>query len=216
MTANYLSVIYDLTPFGVYKIKNAIVSSDVDDGITIEVSFDGGASFYPINRLNTKFSVPTKSNGKIQVRIVFTEDSKSDIYKVKAKGFFQNLEIGTVVNFTKTSNDSNFQTTVGRNGQYGISLPRGQYDVWYNSGKEKITLMTNYNPEVVYTPTQRLDKESIVEGFFRDVPWAKSCIFDTFGDSSKMSYGSAIYDIDGDLSDGLTNRKCRYWAIGFD
>ena len=30
----YLSVIYDLTQFGIFDIKKAIVNSDLDDGIT--------------------------------------------------------------------------------------------------------------------------------------------------------------------------------------
>ena len=215
MVANYLSVVYDLTKFGIFKISNAIVSSDMDEGISVEVSFDNGKSFYKVESLNTKFPV-LKSNGKIQVKIYFEDVKSSDIYKVKSTGFFQNLEIGTTVNFTKLTTNQNYSTTVGRNGQYSISLPRGLYEVWYkNSGVREI-LMPNFNPEVTYSPTHRLDKEAIIENTFRDIPWAKYSVFDTFADRSKMDRGNAIIDPEGDLSDGTTNRKCRYWAIGFE
>ena len=212
---NYLSAVYDLTAFGIYKIRNAIVSSDMDENITIEVSFDGGVSFHKVKNLNTKFPI-RRSKGKVQVRITFEDTDKSGIYKVKATGFFQNLEIGTVVNFTKRTTNQTYPTTLGRNGQYSISLPRGQYDVWHTVSGVRENLMNNYNPEIVQQPTKRLDKESIVEGFFRDIDWAKYSVFDTFEDPSKMIHGNAIIDADGDLSDGITDRKCRYWAIGFD
>lgn len=215
MLANYLSAVYDLTSFGIFKIKSAIVSADVDNNITIEVSFDGGVSFHVVEKLNTKFTV-SNSAGKIQVRITFEDVAKSYIYKVKATGFFQNLDIGTTVNFTKLSTNKAYSTIVGRNGHYNVSLPRGLYEAWYVSSGKKVILMTNYNPEIVYQPTQRLDKEAIIEGIFRDISWAKYSVFDTFVDKSKMIHGSAILDTEGDLSDGTTNRKCRYWAIGFE
>ena len=215
MVANYLSAVYDLTPFGIFKIKNAIMSADIDEGITIDVSFDGGRSFISAVELNKKFNV-LKSTGKIQVRITFEDQVKSDIYKVKATGFFQNLDIGTTVNFTKQSTNTNYKTTVGRNGYYKISLPRGVYDVWYTNVGEKEIIMTNYNPEVVVTPTQRVDKQAIIEGVFRDVDWSRWSVFDTFEDRNKMKAGGAIVDAEGDLSDGVTDRKCRYWALGFE
>lgn len=215
MVANYLSAIYDLTAFGIYKIKNAMVSADMDDGITIEVSFDGGSSFLAVDKVNTKFAVP-KSAGKIQVKITFHDVNKADIYKVKATGFFQNLEVGTTVYFTKVSTGQIHSTNLGRNGYYSIALPRGLYDVWYKVRGERVDLMTSFNPETAYTPPKRIDKEAQIEGLFRDMTWAKSCVFDTFEDRSKMIHGSAIIDADGDLSDGVTSRKCRYWAIGFE
>jgi hypothetical protein len=215
MIANYLSAVYDLTPFGIFHIKNAIMSADLDDGITVDVSFDGGLSFVSSVELNRKFKVG-KSTGKIQVRITFQDQVKSDIYKVKATGFFQNLDVGTTVNFTKTSTNSNSKTTVGRNGYYKISLQRGVYDVWYTSDGVKEPLMTNYNPEIVLTPNERVDKEAIIDGTFRDIDWTRWSVFDTFADRSKMIHGGAIVDADGDLSDGTTDRKCRYWAIGFE
>lgn len=215
MLANYLSAVYDLTSFGIFKIKNAMVSSDKDDGITIEVSFDGGSSFQKVDELNTKFNV-ARSTGKVQVKITFEDVSKSDIYKVKASGFFQNLDIGTTITFTKISTGENFPINVGRNGYYNISLPRGLYDVWYlDSGKRQI-LMTSYNPEISYVPTSRVDKEAIIDGIFKDVDWAKFSVFDTFSDRNKMVQGSVIYDPEGDLSDGVTNRKCRYWVVAFE
>lgn len=45
MVANYISTIYDLNAFGIFSIKNAMVNSDKDDGIKIEVSFNGGSTF---------------------------------------------------------------------------------------------------------------------------------------------------------------------------
>lgn len=215
MVANYLSAVYDLTPFGIFNIKNAIMSADLDDGITVDVSFDGGKSFVAAVELNKKFKV-RRSTGKIQVRITFEDQARSDIYKVKATGFFQNLDVGTTVNFTKLSTNANYRTTVGRNGYYQISLPRGVYDVWYTSAGEREPLMSSYNPEIVVTPTQRVDKEATIEGVFRDIDWAKWSVFDTFVDRNKMIHGGAIVDAQGDLSDGITDRKCRYWAIGFE
>ncbi len=214
MIANYLSAVLDLTAFGIFKIKNAILSSDKDDGITIEVSFNGGSSFVKVEP-NTKFPV-NSSTGKIQVKITFEDVKKSDIYRVKSIGYFQNLEVGTTVTFTKVSTSENFTTKIGRNGFYSISLPRGTYEVWYTNSKIKETLMNNFNPEITLVPTHRLDKETLVENVFRDIDWARCCVFDTFSDTSKMLHGNAIVDSEGDLSDGITNRKCRYWAIGFE
>ena len=215
MTANYLSAVYDLTAFGIFNIKNAIVGADMDNGITIEVSFDGGKSFVTVPKLNEKMVV-SKSNGKIQVRITFEDTRKSTIYKVKTTGFFQNLEAGTSVNFTKLTTSKTYYTTIGRDGYYSISLPRGTYEVWYPVDGVKETIMSNFNPEVTYTPTHRLDKEAIIENAFKDIDWAKYTVFDTFADRSKMIFGSTIIDPEGDLSDGTTSRKCRYWTIGFE
>lgn len=191
-----------------------MVSADMDENITIEVSFDGGSSFTKA-KANNKFAVP-RSTGKVQVRITFEDVTKGDIYKVKASGFFQNLDIGTTVNFTKISNNTTYTTNIGRNGQYTISLPRGTYDVWYMGSGVKQTLMSSYNPEITTIQTQRVDKEALIDGTFRDIPWARYSVFDTFVDKNKMINGNAIVDTQGDLSDGVTSRKCRYWAIGFD
>jgi len=215
MFANYVSQIYDLTTFGIFNIKNAIVSSDMDNNIIIEVSFNGGGVFHKVDKLNTKFEVPV-STGKIQVRITFEDVPKDDIYMMKSTGFFQNLGVGTTINFTKTSTNKTFSTTIGRNGQYFISLPRGKYTVWYKSNGQKETLMTNYNPEITYTPTYENGKQAIIENTFADIDWARFSVFDTFVDNSKMLNGSAIIDTQGNLSDGKTNRKCRYWAVGFE
>lgn len=212
---NYLSVVYDLTQFGIFKIRNAIVTADMDDGIAIEVSFDGGSTFHKVKELNKKFSVD-RSKGKIQVRITFEDFKGANIYKVKTSGFFQNLDIGTTVNFTKNSTNKTYRTTVGENGRYSISLPRGIYSVWYHEDGERTVLLQNFNPEVASIPTNRLDKENTVELFLRDVEWARYSVFDTFTDSNKMLNGSAIIDPEGNLSDGVTDRKVRYWAIGFE
>lgn len=214
MVANYLSVVHDLTGFGIFKIRNAMVSADMDENITIEVSFNGGKTFQTA-KVNEKFSV-VKSTGKVQVRITFEDVTSGDIYKVKVSGFFQNLDIGTTVKFTKNSNNNTYTTKLGRNGQYNISLPRGLYDVWYTNKGVDEPLMVGYNPEIQPIENHRIDKEAVIEGIFRDIPWAKYSVFDTFVDKNKMLNGSAIIDTDGDLSDGNTYRKCRYWAIGFD
>lgn len=211
----YLSPIYDLTSFGIFNIKNAIVVSDIDDGILIDVSFNGGLSFMSIEKLNTKFQV-SDSTGKIQVRISFTKSNSFDEYKIKTNGHFQNLIIGTNINFTNLTTKKNYQTIVGRNGYYNILLPSGLYEVWYMGSGIKQIISSSYNPEVVNVPHHRLDKEAIIDGIFRDIDWAKYSVFETFSDVDILSRSNAILDPDGDLSDGLTNRKCRYWIIGFE
>ena len=211
---NYSSVVYDLTQFGIYKISNAIVTADMDDGITIEVSFDGGSSFIPVRTMNKKFYVE-KSRGKIQVKITFDDIKKTDIYKVKATGFFQNLDIGTTINFTRKFTNENYKTTLGENGRYTIFLPRGMYSVWKQTNGNKVQLIDNLNPEIIQSSTGGLDKENTIEMFLRGVEWAKYSVFDTFTDHTKMLNGNAIIDSYG-LSDGITNRRVRYWAIGFE
>lgn len=214
--SNYVSVVYDLTKFGIIKMNNAIVSSDKDDGVTIEVSFNGGLSFSKIDKLDTKIPI-VDGNCKIQVRISF-EDAVGDyIYMANAVGYFQNVSFGTTLNFTNNKTNENFQTIVGRNGYYNIHIPVGIYEVWYLSSRVKQVLLPTLNPEVtLFSPTHRLDKEAIIEEIFRDIDWVQYCVFDTFFDRNKMIYGDAIIDSDGDLSDGKTNKKCRYWIVGFE
>lgn len=212
--SNYLSCVYDLTQFGIHKINSALLTADLDRGITVEVSFDGGASFSSAP-LNTRFTV-VNSSGKIQTRIVFKSVEQSDIYQVRTTGFFNNLSIGTRVTFTHLTTQKEYSTTLGDHGKYMLMLPRGQYRIWYMSGKNQITITESFDPEMIIDPTHRTDKEVAIELFFRDVPWAKSCVFDTFDDPKKMLYGSAIRDVDGDLSDGTTSRKVKYWAVAFD
>ena len=212
----YTSVVYDLTQFGIFKIKNAIVNADMDDGIAIEVSFDGGSTFRKIELLNRKFPVEN-SKGKIQVKIAFQDPAKADIYTVRTSGFFQNLEIGTTLNFTKKSTNQTYSTTVGSNGGYKLSLPRGIYSIWYKqSNGKKVELVPSFNPEMKISPELGLEKENTIELFLRGVEWAKYSVFDTFADPNKMLNGSTIITPDGNLSDGITDRKVRYWAIGFD
>lgn len=215
---DYTSVVYDLTSFGVFNIKNAIITSDMDDGINISVSFNNGKTFYKVKELNKKFPV-FDSNGKIQVKIIFKDLSSYDIYKVKAAGSL-NLEIGTTIYFTRKSKlNRTYSTNIGECGKYTIFLPRGIYEVWHNGPKgNKIILFPEYNPELfrqIYS-TNGLDKENIVEMFLRGNTWAKYAIFDIFTDDSKMKSGSLFIDMDGNLTDGITNRKVKYWAIGFD
>lgn len=212
--SNYLSCVYDLTQFGIHKINSALLTADIDRGIVVEVSFDGGVSFSSVT-LNTRFAV-LNSTGKIQVRIVFKPISQSDIYQVRTTGFLNNLSIGTRVIFTHLSSKKDYYATLSDHGKYMLMLPRGQYRIWYMSGKDEVTISESFDPEMIVDPTHRTDKEVAVELFFRDVQWAKSCVFDTFDDPKKMLYGSAIRDVDGDLSDGITNRKVKYWAVAFD
>ena len=212
----YISVVYNLTQFGIYNIKNAIVNADMDSGISMKVSFNGGSTFQDVVELNKKFPV-SSSNGKIQVKILFNDIDGRDIYKVKATGFFQNLEAGTTVNFTKKSNRETFNTNIGLNGKYTILLPRGVYRVWYKSSSGNIIdIMNDFNPEIRYNNYNGLNKENTIELFLRGVDWAKYTVFDTFSDPQKILNGDAIIDPDGDLSDGVTDRKVRYWAIGFE
>lgn len=212
----YTSIVYDLTQFGLYKINNAIVSADMDNGITIEVSFDGGSSFRKVEKLNTKFPVE-RSKGKIQVKITFDDSPGTDIYMINTSGYFQNLDIGTNLKFTKNSTGQVYKTTIGANGKYKISLPRGIYSIWYvNSSGNKVELTSNFNPEIRANTSMGTNKENTIELFLSNVEWAKYSVFDTFTDPDKMLSGSAIIDPDGNLSDGITDRKVRYWAIGFN
>lgn len=126
------------------------------------------------------------------------------------------MDIGTTINFTKISTSEVYSTNVGRNGYYSIFIPRGIYEISYNVSGNKVILLSNYNPEISYIPTQSYDKESIIENTFRDIEWAKFSIFDTFSDMNKMLSGNAIIDSNGNLSDGMTNRKCRYWVVIFE
>ena len=213
---NYLSVVYDLTGFGIYNIKNAIVNSDMDDGITIDVSFNGGSTFIKGVELNKKFSVP-KSTGKIQTKINFNDSTSSDIYTVRTKGVFTNLEIGTTIYFTNINTPKTFSTNIGPSGVYSINLPRGNYSVWYKSSRgDKIELIPSFNPETRTNTSTGVDKENTIELFSNSIEWVKYSVFDTFSDTKKMLNGSCIIDPDGNLSDGITNRKVRYWAIGFE
>lgn len=215
MTSKYVSVVYDLTQFGISKISNAMLGSDyVGSNIAFSVSFDGGKTFKKVNSLNEKFAV-VSSNGKVQVKIEFLDTDSPNIYTVKATGFFQNLEVGTTIYFKKKSTKEIFSTSLGANGKYTINLPRGSYEIYYISAG-KIILSPDYNPESSVQPVQRYDKETQVELFFRDIDWAKYSVFDIFGDDSKMLAGNTIINQNGNLSDGKTDREVQYWALGFE
>lgn len=213
MEAKYISKVYDLTQFGIYKIKKAIACFDADDGISVGVSFNGGASFVAAEN-NVDFDVKD-CNGKIQVKIIFKDQQNYGEYMVKCVGNFQNLQMGTKITFTKNSNGRDYSAIVWNNGRYAIMLPRGIYTISYKSGNEKVVLMDDFNPEINVVVSGRMDKEAIIEGTFKEIPWAKYGVFDTFYDYSNLNSGNAIIDSDGDLSDGITNRKVRYWMVGF-
>lgn len=215
MAVSYTSIVYDLTQFGIYDIKNAIVGSDCDNNIAFEVSFDGGVSFSRVSQLNKKFSV-RGSKGKIQFRIVFLDEADSNIYMVKTVGYFSNLEVGTTLYFENKKTKELFQTAIAENGRYSIYLPKGLYSVWYRSNSTKINLMPSFNPEAVVLPTKRVDKENSIELYIRDIDWVTNAIFDTFDSTDKKLIGDAIIDYEGDLSDGRTSRKCRWVVIGFE
>lgn len=212
MVSKYLSIVYDLREFGISNISSAILFSEVDDGILIEVSFDGGKTFNT-PELFKKFLVKS-STCKIQVRITFQNINLSNIYKIKNTGFFNNLEIGTILNFTNNKTSENYSTKIGLNGKYTILLPRGSYTIWVD---DKTILMNNYNPETSIIPvTNGLNKETAIEMIMRDVDWMKYVVFDTFENEDKMIYGDAIVDQNGNLSDGYSDRTCKYWALGFN
>lgn len=215
MTANYVSVVYDLTQFGISNINNAVVCSYKDDGVNISVSFDGGNTFKKIAAVNEKFEVQG-STGKIQVKVEFSDYGQGDIYKVKTSGYFYNLEAGTSIFFTKKTTQETHSTNIGYNGGYTINLPRGEYKIWYNNSGVKTTLVESMNPEMVVSNKTGIDKEAIIESLFRDFDWATNMVFDTFADKGKKKYGNSIIDVDGNLSDGVTDRKMYFWAIGFD
>lgn len=215
MNAKYLSVVYDLTEFGIQNIKDAILFTDMDDGITIECSFDGGATFYPM--VNNEKLQTRNSNGKFQVRIFFGDVSTFNIYTIKTSGSFSNLEVGTTINFTKKSTNEIFTTSIDSNGAYKIYLPRGEYSVWCKDGFTTKVLIDRLDPIIFESNSNNIyGKEAIIEAFVRDVDWVDYSIFDTFLDGEKMLYGDAIITGDGNLSDGKTDRICRYWALGFN
>jgi len=213
--ASYTSIKYNLNSFGITRASRAIVTADLDPGVDIYVSFNGGATFKTIESLNKTFQVEN-STGIFQVRVIFTDSNDVDPYLIKAVGFFQNTEIGTEIFFENIENSSIYSTIVGENGRYMIYLPKGRYQVWHIVNRnEKTIVAETFNPEITTLPAYRIDKENSVENFLRDVDWAKFAIFDTFEDYSKMETGDAIIDSDGNLSDRVTNRKCRFWSIAF-
>lgn len=187
----------------------------MDDGISIAVSFDGGNVFQSIPNIHEKLPVKS-STGKIQVKITFDTNKADDIYKIKTSGFFYNLGVGTTLFFTKISTKEIFSTSLGPNGKYSISLPRGTYEIWVKgTSSERTILSKSYNPELGVLDKKRIDKEAIIEMSMRDIDWVSYSVFDTFEDN-RMEHGDALIDSDGDLSDGEFGMKCRYWSIGFD
>ena len=215
MEKYYLSKVFDLTHFGIYNISNAILYSDSDNGVVFDISFDGGKTFQRVSNIHEGFPV-RNSKGKIQVKITFTRSNDGNIYMIKVNGYFYNLDVGTTIHFTKKTTKEDFTTNLGLNGFYSLDLPRGEYDIWYVDQRdgEKLSLSSNFNPELSVNSPNRFDKESIIEMAFRGVEWTKYSIFDDFTEN-KMLEGNAIIDVDGDLNDGDEGIKCRYWSIGF-
>ena len=212
MAAIYESIVYDLNDFGIDQIQSAIISSDKDDGVSIEVSFNGGSSFLSVNA-NEKIDISNSTN-KIKVRIIFNNDLNG-IYKIPMSGNYQMLSIGTSLFFQNNSNKKTYSTTIGMNGKYNISLFPGIYSVWYIANKnEKIYLTQYLNTNIPITEKDSTIKENTVEMFFRDVDWTKYCIFDVFENLNKMSSGTVELNPEGNLIDTKTNKICRWWAVG--
>lgn len=212
--ASYTSIIYDVTKFGIYNIKNMIVGSDCDNGISIDVSFDGGASFLYNVSLDKKISVPI-SKGKIQFKIKFNDINITESYLIKTSGFFPDFEIGTVILFENNNTKKIYETNILENGKYSICIPKGIYKV-YTKLPNNIILLDGMNPEAVIQPAKRLDKETIVESYIDKISWVKNAIYDVFDNDDKNLIGDASIDIDGDLSDRKTPRKCRWIVVGFE
>ncbi len=211
MAAVYESITYNLKDFGIENPTSAIISCDKDSGIDLRVSFDGGLNFIePI--LNKKMDI--NSNGKIKVQIIFN-DEYSAKYRIPVSGNFSNLSIGTSLYFQDKETTEVFNTTIGLDGKYNILLPPGRYTVhYYDQFGNQTLLLTDFNSNIPITKKDPLIKENIVEMFFRDISWARYCIFDVFGDLKKMASGSAELNVNGDLTDKQTDRVCRWWAIG--
>jgi hypothetical protein len=212
MSAIYKSIVYDLTSFGIFTIKRALFSADMDEGVLPSVSFDGGRTFKSV-KLNQEFRMDS-STGKVQVKMLFPNNNSSE-YTIKTVGYLPNYILGTVIYFKKKSNGKFYKTTIGENGKYIISLPRGEYDIFVES-KTSTPIITNYLPSV--QTTQNLDyKINSVESILKSVPWARYSIYDIFDDENKISPESTtIIDPYGNLSDGNTSTKVKYWALCFD
>lgn len=212
MSAIYKSIVYDLTSFGIFSIKRALFSSDMDDGIVPSISFDGGGTFKNVE-LNRDFKVE-RSNGKVQVKLLFNSNSTSE-NTVKYVGYLENYVVGTTIYFKNISTKKYYKSILGENGKYVANLKPGKYDI-YVEDINSIPVITNYTPTVRYV--QNIDyKLNSVEELFKNISWAKYSICDIFDDEKKMSnVSTTIIDPYGNLSDGQTNAKVKYWVVCFD
>lgn len=212
MSTVYKSIVYNLNSFGIFTIKRAIFSSDMDNNVLPAISFNGGKTFKSVEN-NSEFYVDS-SNGNIQVKITFPDDNSSE-YTIRTVGYLSNYVLGTPIYFKKKSTGKFYKTIIGDSGKYVINLPRGSYDVYVDS-KTSEPIIVDYVPTINYEPS--LDyKVNSIESILKDITWAKYSIYDIFDDPNKMSTDSTtIIDPYGNLSDGKTNRKVKYWALCFD
>lgn len=217
VNSTYNSVVYDLSIFGVNKITKAEFCVDGSfDGVDYYVSFNGGKNFMKV--LNQNFTIDVGSLGsKIQVRIVFNDNSKYSKYVIHDVGYFHNIQNGTTIFFKNGSTLKVFSTKALIGGSYNISLERGLYEVYTIDNGVKSVITTNYNPELKYLLNKStFSKELAVELLVKESDWATSCIFDLFSDGSKIGPSSTTcIDMVGNLSDGKTQRSVRYWALLF-
>jgi len=208
----FKSIEYDLGLFDVNQIKSAMITSDKDSGVSIELSFDGGSTFRVYTE-NEKFEVNSQT-AKIRVKIIFS-DSYTGQYKITATGNFPMLAIGTSLYFS-SSVGKTYKTTIGTSGSYSIDLPDSTYRVWYlDSDNKEITIDQYYIPKLRIDNREPKAKEAMVEMFIRDLSWAKYCIFDVYENLDKITTTSASLDVYGNLINYSTGSVCRWWALGF-
>jgi len=212
MSVVYNSIQYDLSLFGIEKIKSAILASDKDSGVSIEVSFDGGSTFHAPN-INEKFEVDALSS-LIKVRITFNEQYKEP-YTIETTGNYPMLAIGTSL-FFSTRAGQKYETTIGPDGAYSINLPDTGFKVWFIDEVDREMVLDMWMmPRYRTDKTEPKAKEAIVELFARDIPWAKYTVFDVYENLDKVATNTARLDIYGNLIDFETNKVCRWWALGF-
>ena len=201
----------DLIPFGVYTVKSAMLTADASSDLVYRISFDAGRTFRVVD-LHDRFT-PTNSTGRIIVEIQFPVSGQSDEQLFDAAGVFP-LQLGTIVTFTDGKHSYN--TTVGFDGRYSVSLPPGTYTVSYMQSGKRVTLIDKYNPEAyVFRQQDDLDKENTIEQFMSKIAWATHAVYDTFKDASKMSpMSTAKINLTHSL---VSSGKCvRYWALVFE
>lgn len=216
MSKQYKSIIHDLTVFGVTSISKAMVVGEVDDDIVMKVSFNGGASYRDVQLYN-QFSVT--GNGKIRFTLDFPESTSADPYMIRCTGKYEQLGISTPLVFVNQTTQQEFHTVITAGGFYSVNLPRGLYIVYHvNSRLERVELTPYFNTDNMSThrANQARSKELAVDLELRDNDWATYAIVDDFGDGEKADMSSTVeYDRDGNIYDGITDRKAKYIGILF-
>ena len=216
MSKQYKSIVHDLTVFGVTSISKAMIVGEVDDTIVIRVSFNGGSSYQDV-QLYDRFDV--NGNGKIVFTLDFPESQTAEPYMIRCTGQYEQLASSTPLVFINTSTRQEFQTIVTVGGFYSINLPRGIYTVSHvNSRLERVELTPYYDPDnlLLGRANQARSKELAVDLELRDNDWAMYAIVDDFGDGEKADISSTVeYDRDGNIYDGITDRKAKYIGILF-